>query len=408
MRSSSHLLKCIVESLLKFDLTNYPLGIYDGKLGAVLFLSQYQHYVSKEPEVEKKIELLLREVVEDVESFNSVSLAGLGGFGWLIQRLKRIDKLPTAFQSVSDEIDLIIRDAIDNDVHDSRWWDSPDLLYGATGAGIYFLERSRDSVLANELLDRTVCHLIDLSETQGEYCTWFWGIPPKKPSHRRYSLGLAHGVPSIILFLIKAEQKRAKPDEHVSKIIRKACYWLLQFERSEDNLFSYPDFTDRSEPSRLAWCNGDLGVSLCLFRASRYLQDSILYDAALRIALKTCKRDLLNAQIYSDGDFVDTGFCHGVAGISHMYLRLFQETNDFRLKERHSVWTKEILKQSKWDDAMAGFISRAFVQVDGKTNFSEHEWTKCPNILEGVSGVGLSLLTSIRPEVKWDTIFLTD
>jgi lantibiotic modifying enzyme len=95
----------------------------------------------------------------------------------------------------------------------------------------------------------------------------------------------------------------------------------------------------------------------------------------------------------------DAGICHGTAGIAHIFNRLYRTTKQYRFQEAANYWCLETLKMSKFEDGFAGYKTWHTEEYGG--------WQPCNNLLEGIAGIGLSLLSFVMPEdPAWDECLL--
>ena len=99
----------------------------------------------------------------------------------------------------------------------------------------------------------------------------------------------------------------------------------------------------------------------------------------------------------------DICFCHGSAGLAHIFNRFYQATRDNVLADAARFWTTESLKFRQPGSGAAGysvFTSDAQGELVSKGRFG---------LIEGIAGVGLTYLSMIKSVVpNWDRIFLVD
>ena len=95
---------------------------------------------------------------------------------------------------------------------------------------------------------------------------------------------------------------------------------------------------------------------------------------------------------------VDTGLCHGSAGLAHIFNRLGQATGDVELVRAARRWYDATLDMHQPGKAVAGFPSR---DVDPH---GAYRWLASPGFLEGAAGVGLALSAAVGGEPHWDTV----
>jgi hypothetical protein len=95
----------------------------------------------------------------------------------------------------------------------------------------------------------------------------------------------------------------------------------------------------------------------------------------------------------------DACVCHGSAGIAHFFNRMYHET---KMKEFYDIsiyWIETTLKMASFSDGLAGFKTWHTEQHGG--------WVNEYCLLEGISGIGLSLLSFYNSKtLDWDKAFL--
>ncbi|HYL04759.1 MAG TPA: lanthionine synthetase C family protein [Thermoanaerobaculia bacterium] len=284
------------------------------------------------------------------------------------------------------------------------WPGKLDLMYGVVGAGVYALERlAAAPAFAEHCLEMVVDHLADHAEcdgVSGAGVTWFTpGHMIDRPAAAplpagRYYLGVAHGVPAMISLLTRAcavgiAVDRARP------LLDGAVRWLLgQRTSGLSPRFPYWVIPDGpAAPRRMAWCYGDLGIAVILLDAARQAGEPVWERAAIELARGA-------AAYHADGperarDVVDASFCHGAAGLGHLFNRLAQTTGDAHLLAAARRWFARTLDLHRPGEGCCGW--RFWFPV------SHLGWAAPPGLLEGAAGIGLALLAatgSLEPE--WD------
>ena len=150
---------------------------------------------------------------------------------------------------------------------------------------------------------------------------------------------------------------------------------------------------DKLHSSRLAWCYGDLGISVALWHASQALGRKDWEQEAIDTILHASKRRGL-----VENGVVDAGLCHGTAGIAHIFNRMHGYTGLEELKEASNYWFAETLKMARFEDGLAGFKA---------WQGNERGWVNEPGLLEGIAGIGLALISAVSDiEPAWDECLL--
>jgi hypothetical protein len=147
--------------------------------------------------------------------------------------------------------------------------------------------------------------------------------------------------------------------------------------------------------SRVAWCYGDLGVAVSLMSAAVVTGREDWRADALELAHGMAARPIETSLV------IDTGLCHGAAGVAHLFNRLSQATGDAVLTRSAETWFAHTLAMRR-TDAIAGFPRG--VPSDGAMT-----WEPAADLLSGATGVALALHAAISPvEPAWDQLLLAD
>jgi lantibiotic modifying enzyme len=316
---------------------------------------------------------------------------GISGFSWLMEHLvenKLFDRSDVDF--LDDFDDYLSKKGLALLDHNQF-----DFVHGAFGIANYFLKRlHKDQALVflNEFVD--IIHKKSFFISDKSSCFLKVIDVVKKLPHVNF--GLAHGLPSFIVFFSKAikfDINRQKSFELVNGYIN----YLLQSKlNSKNSLSVFPNSDKANEKfgsSRLAWCYGDLGISTSLFQAAQTLNRKDWEQAAIDIILHSTKRQDLEENIV-----YDAGLCHGTAGIAHIYNRMYINTKRNELKIASNYWYEQTLKMAHFDDGFAGYKS---------WNGHKIGWKKELGLLEGIAGIGLALISAVSDiDPAWDECLL--
>jgi hypothetical protein len=99
----------------------------------------------------------------------------------------------------------------------------------------------------------------------------------------------------------------------------------------------------------------------------------------------------------------DAGFCHGAAGVAHIFNHLHQATGEERFGDAARDWIERVYAHRAEGEGVAGF--RAWNPDPNAAS----KWLVEPGLLAGAAGVGAVLAaacTSLPP--RWDGMFLLD
>lgn len=269
-----------------------------------------------------------------------------------------------------------------------------DLFTGLIGLGIYFLEIKKFDAAA-----KIVSYIDHLKHERNQ--SFFW-IDHIVKEDNIIDLGLAHGQPSIISFLAECYHKGCEK-ETCAKLIRGSVNFLKElYEENKDSQFIFPSKLniatgEKQLSERLAWCYGDLGVAISIWKAYTVLQDEYLKAMCLAIILNLSKVKADKSGVFysQKNKCIDTGICHGTSGISHIFNKFHRIFQNPALKEAHDYWMSLTLQQL---DKGAKF----------PYDLKNDEWVEHTGLLEGISGVGMVLLDYQYPDKArdWDKIYL--
>ncbi|WP_228410059.1 lanthionine synthetase LanC family protein [Chryseobacterium viscerum] len=269
-----------------------------------------------------------------------------------------------------------------------------DLFTGLIGLGIYFLEIKKFDAAA-----KIVSYIDHLKHERNQ--SFFW-IDHIVKEDNIIDLGLAHGQPSIISFLAECYHKGCEK-ETCAKLIRGSVNFLKElYQENKDSQFIFPSKLniatgEKQLSERLAWCYGDLGVAISIWKAYTVLQDEDLKTMCLAIILNLSKVKADKSGVFysQKNKCIDTGICHGTSGISHIFNKFYRIFQNPELKEAHDYWMSLTLQQL---DKGAKF----------PYDLKNDEWVEHTGLLEGISGVGMVLLDYQYPDKArdWDKIYL--
>lgn len=372
--------------------TLFGLSLARGAAGVSVFFAEAYGTTGDEAYLDAALHYL--DVATDgaAEARLSPSLySGTVGVGWLLTYL---DGRVVETGDAADDVDAYVADAL------ARGLPKVDLTDGLVGAGVYLLARL-PRAQARAGLDRVVALLAAAADRTGGGASWFTGPAVMSPEElAEYpagyrSLGLAHGSPGMVAFLARAH---AAGVAGAGSLLADAVRGLVAFRDVAGENGRYPAVVPGHAPaaggSRVAWCYGDPGVAVALLAAGYALRDAGVVAEGEATARAAARRSRESALV------VDTGLCHGSAGLMHVFGRLAAATGDEACRDAACRWYGVLLGQRVSGAPVAGFqaildIPTGLVPVAG--------------LLEGAAGAGLALLSATRPgRALWDAVLLAD
>jgi hypothetical protein len=327
---------------------------------------------------------------------------GFTGVAWVTELLQGDPGTPAEDDPLA-AIDEALATYLDQE--HGAWTEPYDLIQGVVGIGVYALERlPRPS--ARRLVALAVKRLADSARPRRPGVAWR-SDPEWSPSeyrrtpHLEWNLGVAHGAPGAIALLgrVVAADVDAGTQRRARALLDKAVTWLLEQELPRGLSGRFGDAVGpgiEPRPSRTAWCYGDLGIAAALLVAARGAKQRSWERAARRIGLAAASRPA------GESGVVDTGLCHGAAGVAHVFHRLFLATSEPRFADAARFWVARTLAMRGEHRGFAGFAAYA---PDAKGKLA---WVNDAGFLTGAAGVTLALVAAIAEDVDpvWDRVLL--
>ncbi|HSS75406.1 MAG TPA: lanthionine synthetase LanC family protein [Thermoanaerobaculia bacterium] len=369
----------VVEAIAR-DLSELPgapgPSLVRGEVDLALFFAYVERALGRAEDGERAGHHLERAVDQlAVQAVPAANLfGGFAGVAWVTEHLAA-GELTAEDEDPNAEID----EALLSILRRSPWREEFDLVGGLVGWGVYALERlPRPSAAA--MLPLVIARLAERAEPGARGIVWHH---PQAPGGEA-DPGMAHGAAGVIALLVRIFQE-GEPAPQVAPLLAAAVDGVLARE-DED-----PGQGD------VAWCAGNAGLSAALLAAARALDRDDWERTARRFAAAAAAR---YAGI-SEGEGFDPALCHGTAGLSHLFHRLYQATGDPALQAAAHRWLERTLARRRPGEGIGGYLCRTRL-ADGRSG-----WAADPGFLGGAAGIGLALLAAASPlDPAWDRLLL--
>ena len=373
------------------EITSTDCSLSSGYTGYALLFGYLAHITGDEQylRVCEKFQMQATELLVS-ELIGSSLFVGFTGVGWGVTHLRNL--LDPKSEDPASAIDEVLVNFLSRTNWDSHY----DLVFGLVGYAVYGIERA-DIGQGRKILALVVKHLQHLAVQNTEGLTWHTPIQFLPEWQRNMApsgyidLGLAHGIPGVLAVLAKAMQMDVEK-ETASHLLDKGLRWILALRNIEHG--SETEITSQRLPKgdRVAWCYGDLGLSVALLSAVRDADRRALEPDVLKIAESTANRPRATSGVK------DAGLCHGTAGNALLYMRLYHATGKL-------VFLNAALDYINWTfdlrDPKKGF--GGFPQYHLDENLQQPQLHYGLGLLEGSTGVALALLASVSDvPPDWD------
>lgn len=373
------------------------VGILAGASGLSLFQFYYSRYTGDDKHSELGLEIL----EFCIDKINSGSLypsfcSGIAGFGWTLNHLAEEKFIENDNDHLLEILDTLMYRQMMFDMKQGHY----DFLHGAIGYAFYFLSRFKNVTSEGDKKKYTkILHdFLDLLEEhsikeEDNTVKWeFYSSTKRTKEKNTFNLGLSHGMSSIISFLAKLyqhEQFKTRTEE----LLLGGTQYILKSKNENENLLSvFPNSVSVNKTnlnSRLAWCYGDLGIGTAMWNVSRVLKDDDLGNFSLNVLKQTAARRTIETT-----RVVDPGICHGSFGNALMYSRIYKNSKDTDFKEAAEFWINDGINRATFKDGYANF--KQFNPVND-------EWYNTCSLLEGIAGIGLSIIDHLTDmDSSWD------
>lgn len=395
-----------------------PLTLSHGFPGTIMFFGELDRQFPDQgwDKIAHNHILYLRKYLQ--EGSKSISL--FGGITGLAFSIWCVSKNGERYQNILSNIDSFIvketinvleiekeRQKIEKGVSPAFY----DVIQGVTGIGRYLLERGDENSKLHDVLISILNSIIDMSSPikneTGTIPAWYVSNQHQflkkdkiKYPNGNYNLGLAHGMLGPISLLSLAYLKGIEVDK-LRETIESMCEFILSVMRYDEN--GYPIWPHRLSfeemtignyevsDTRDGWCYGNSSVSRVLYLSGKALNNTHYQKVALNGF-----RGIVNR--YQD-EIVSPTYCHGKAGLLQCLTRMKIDTSEDFFDNQINALTNDILSQYD-NEKPLGFYD--IEELDGRRNHISKA-----GLLEGSSGVGLSLLSLSRnQEPVWDKVFL--
>lgn len=355
--------------------------ILGGKTGEIIFKLSYHKFFKSE------YEILYDDISELIDrmSDNGHVSGGISGLAGVLYALLLVKEQYPEIDDI-DELFNQVEGLVINAFYEFISVKNYDYLHGATGIASIFLNAENKykkhieyfvNSIYDEFYDKS--SLVKFSKFNDSTFSYDF-------KYNYSNSSFSHGITGLIFVLTKTYNLGIERDK--TKIIFKNLTELYKdFEIKEDNSISkYTNYLPNSSVStRMAWCVGDLGISIALWSVGDCLNENEYKQKAISIFDKCYERRQLKENL-----IFDSGFCHGMSGIAQMFSKIYSMTKEEKYFNCSRFWIDETLNNDTFNKGYAGY----------KAWQADLEWQDEYSFLEGISGIGLVLIDFLNQDMN--------
>lgn len=365
--------------LYDFENSN-DLGYIGGLSGIMSFLFDYGRFKNDE----ECIELGVSYIHTIAEKFGKIEPHGhfymsLAGFGTQLEYLKE--------KEIVDAVDVLhphnktLANIMLHLLKHNNW----DLLHGAIGISLYLFKQLNNKYVRDSLEQMVDWFHQNLTKDPKGYK---WDCLDLRYSINVFNLGLAHGMPCIMVFFVKCIEHNINKELATDLLNNLVSFFLSN--KTHDKDFVYRNTVDGDDTGpRLAWCYGDLGVVIAL---------NIVHElqGGLQQELDELVDSIVTRRTPENSGIVDGSFCHGTAGVLYIYKYL--QTKNFTqiTQDDLSFWARKSLEIANNPEGVAGF-GKFVMSEDRSLNRYEKDY----GILTGIAGIGNIFMSILNDDLSW-------
>ena len=372
------------------DIKNSGIGLYTGKLGILLFFAHYARRFPNESN-SRILDRYTEECCDDLCNnmvYSYTFCSGLAGAMSSIRLMSELSLIDLDISEMETQYKPVMLRQMG--IFFNHRPGSFDFMHGALGIALHYKADP-------DFINKTVNWLDENANRDDGFTKWKSVLNDK--GKIGYNIALSHGMSSIVLVLCRlygAGDRRKQIEELVSGTVG---YILSQeLDRTVYGCCFPSQSTENGgdiHKSRLGWCYGDLGVSVALWRAGVTFGRQDWKEKALDIMWFTATR--LDPK---DNGISDAGLCHGSSGVAMMFKYMYDETGEERFAKTAQYWADVTLGLAVHEDGPAGY-KRYTLEFTPP-------WEPSYTLLEGIAGIGLSLMSMLDMKRKsaWTDLFL--
>jgi lantibiotic biosynthesis protein len=398
------------------------LSLAGGYTGIVLLLSELDRLYPNE-KWDESVHAYVIKIKEAFEktSFTELSLfSGIAGIGFALRSASREG---TRYKKMIENLDHFLLQGV------TKYYLTPlkanlengrpssqslyELIQGIVGIGVYGLNNLHLPSFRN-ILEEILQLLIQLTKPIKIKDHWVpgWYIPRDYQLNEGYktlyvqgnfNLGLSHGITGV-LALLAISTLMGIAVEGQMEAMETMVEWLFKHRREGQKGYFWESMisletelginkTGDNVTYKDAWCYGTPGVARSLYLAGKAMKNESIQKRALESFCSVFQRSRKEWQLPGPS------ICHGISGLFMITTMMSRDSKDLFLEKKAQELQQMIIQSYRAEHPFG------FKDLNPRKNGGFAEIDRV-DLLEGTSGILLTLLSSEAPTSWWHAPFL--
>ncbi|MDX8365447.1 lanthionine synthetase C family protein [Cytobacillus sp. IB215665] len=410
-----------VESIISKELNIYlGLGLSGGMAGYCLLFGELDRFSPDDGwdlighqymvQIQQKVQ---EQGISTFSLYSGLAGVGMAAFALSRQGTRYTSLITTVHNHIVANLPSFIKYLTNKLNQNDIKMNDYDAIEGAAGLGRYLLlyKEKPDIKEALEKVIQYVIRLSEFKEVNGKIVPgWhirsenlFLASEREKFKNGNFNVGLAHGIPGPLAFLVLAKKEGIEVKGQVEAIER-IVNWLLEWQREDEFgpiwplTVSWEELIDgklskNNTYHREAWCYGSPGVARTIWLAGDVLERKSWKELAIESFKATFSRPMNQWHINTPN------FCHGYIGLLQIAHRMYLDTRNNEILEGRNRLIDLVLDMYNPEFPFGYYDIRPW---EGEETLIHN-----PGLLEGATGSALVLLSLINQNnSNWDSMFL--
>ena len=359
--------------------TSRMINLYSGSAGVILFYLELFQATQDErflEEAKNGADFLLYYLSEREPGYEEIGLyTGLAGICYTLEKVHEVTKTERFKVGLTRYYNLLMSKAktLDNSID----WGYTDIVYGASGIGLYLLNSSQNTTAKKNAV-KTGRGLLNPDLGTRKEFRWYMDTAMVKRDY--YMPNFSHGTAGVCYFFTRL-YTLTNEKEFLNAALAGANH--LETMENKDAWIYHHDKDEGKDLYYLSWCHGPAGTARLYYELYKITHDIKWLDKIKRSAqaLMTCGIP----EKLTNGFWNNVGSCCGSAGVAEFFLELHKIFKDLSYLEFSKHVTENLLQRAT-TEGEAIFWKQAENRRDPDLLQAQTGY------MQGAAGIGMWLL----------------